>query len=174
MEVLKVESSGARIEKVQPIQFWLSVCFVSWDNARLTFYLCEKFCRKTLHLILPIQKCTSSFIVLPFSSANAFINVNFMRLKSKHLHVPFSTLVSSSRQAIDFRSESGGLFSNMFWRDRFCNARFVRVRASTTSLSRYYKCLQRHLWGEFWIWYQFEFINIVLLKFYIKFKCFRP
>ena len=128
MEVLKVESSGARIEKVQPIQFWLSVCFVSWDNARLTFYLCEKFCRKTLHLILPIQKCTSSFIVLPFSSANAFINVNFIRLKSKHLHVPFSTLVSSSRQAIDFRLESGGLFSNMFWRDRFCNIWFVRVR----------------------------------------------
>ena len=133
MEVLKVESSGARIEKVQPIQFWLSVCFVSWDNARLTFYLCEKFCRKTLHFILPIQKCTISFIVLPFSSANAFMNVKFM-LKSKHLHFPFSTLLSSSRLAIDFGLESGRLYSNIFWRDRICNVWIVRLFTISTEV----------------------------------------
>ena len=137
MEVLKVESSGARIEKVQPIQFWLSVCFVSWDNARLTFYLCEKFCRKTLHFILPIQKCTISFIVLSLSSANAFVNVKFMRLKSKqstYLHFLFSTLVSSSRLVIDFILESGGLFSNIFWRERICNARFVKLFTISTEV----------------------------------------
>ena len=51
----------------------------------------------------------------------------------------------------------------------------LRRSSSKKSVSRYFWCLQRHLWaGKFEFYYKFKFYDFFPPKSYIKFKFYRP